>query len=111
LYAFLTYLCVLHVPPILFYFIWSAEYYLVKSTSFETPHYAVLCTFPPLPLSSFQIFSSASCSCQTPSIYAPPLVCETKFHTHTKHTQIKFIYVFKEISTLFNCENNTGMNG
>jgi hypothetical protein len=58
---------------------------LVKGTSYEALHYAVLSSLPLDPPSWIQIFSSTPCF-QIPTIYIPPLVRETKFHTHTKNT-------------------------
>jgi len=43
--------CMLHVQPISPSLIWSPEQYLIRSTCYEAPHYAVLSTFPLLPVS------------------------------------------------------------
>jgi hypothetical protein len=55
----------------------------VKTTSYEAPHYAAFFTLKSFHSSKFQIFSSAPCS-QTPSVYVPAIMSETKFHTHTE---------------------------
>jgi hypothetical protein len=62
---------------------WSFYLYLVKSRSYETPHYEFFSNLSALHPSSAQILSSATCS-ETPSVYIPPLMSETKFHTHTE---------------------------
>jgi hypothetical protein len=65
---------------------------LAKSTSYEAPHYAVLSNLLSLHSSSVQIFSSAPCP-QTPSVYVPPLMSETKFHAIQNHRKNYIIYI------------------
>jgi hypothetical protein len=77
LYMYLFSLFMLHALPISSSLNWSFLLYSVKSTYHEAC-YAILSTFPSLHPSSVQ----------TPSVYVPPLMPETKFHTHTEpHTQ------------------------
>jgi hypothetical protein len=52
------------------------------SINYKAIHYRILST------STAQIFSPATRS-QTPSVYVPPLMCETKFHTHTHNKHRK----------------------
>jgi hypothetical protein len=81
-HAFLFYPFVIHALPISS-LTWSFKLYLVKSTSYEDPYYAVLANLPSPHQPSVQIFSSAPCS-KTHSVCVHPLVSETKFDTHTE---------------------------
>jgi hypothetical protein len=54
---------------------------LAKNRSYEALHYAAFSNLLSLHIFSVEIFSSASCS-QTPSVYVPPIMSETKFHAH-----------------------------
>jgi hypothetical protein len=59
----------------------------------HSPHCASFSILPLLHPTSVHIVPSAPCS-QTPSVYALPLMLETKFHTHTKqlhHTAVNAI--------------------
>jgi hypothetical protein len=56
---------------------------LGEDTSYEVPHYALFSNLLSTHLSSVQILSSAPCS-QISSVYVPPLLSETNFHTHTE---------------------------
>jgi hypothetical protein len=66
---------------------------LEKSTSYEALHYVVFPNLLSIHLSSVQIFSSTPCF-QTPSVYVPPLMSETKFHTRTEAQEKLWFCIF-----------------
>jgi hypothetical protein len=82
---------------------WLDILILAKSTSYEVSHYAVFSNIPSLHLSKVQILSSAPRS-RTPSVCVPPLMSETKFHTHGQ----QFILCHGKLNACFGCCWTTG---
>jgi hypothetical protein len=72
---------------------------LGKNSNYAAPRYAIFSTLPSLHPSLVQIFSSAPCS-QMPSVYIPPLMSETMFHTHYR-TAGKIIVLYILTFTFF----------
>jgi hypothetical protein len=65
-------------PPISSSSSWLFWLVLAKSTNHEAPRYTVFSTLSSPHLSLVQIFSA-------PSVYVPPLMLETTFHTIQNH--------------------------
>jgi hypothetical protein len=61
--------------------------------NYEAPHCETFSILPLLRPSYVQIFSSVPCS-QTPSVYALPLMLQTKFHTNTKQLAKLWFCIF-----------------
>jgi hypothetical protein len=76
--------CYMPAYLILLYFI--IRILLDEDYKYEAPRYAVLSTLSSPHPPSVQISSSAPCP-QTLSVYVPPLMSETKFHTIQNHRQ------------------------
>jgi hypothetical protein len=85
---------VLLVLPISYSLTWWLYLYLVWTTSYDAPHYAVSSNLPSLHPSWVQTFSTAPCSWIHFLVCVRLLMLETKFHTHTK-SQAKLNSVFK----------------
>jgi len=76
---------VLHSPPTSFFSIWSPKHYWVRNTDHSAP---VVFSIPLFHSpSKAQIFSSAL-YIQKPSAYVTPSMWASKFHNHTKQTEL-----------------------
>jgi hypothetical protein len=99
---------VLYSMPISFSLTRSSLLYSAKSTSFEAHQYSVFSSHLSLCLFFIQTFSLATCN-QTSSVYVygPPLMSETKFHTHNS-----IILVYSNVySFRFKKTKDSGLNG
>jgi hypothetical protein len=70
--------------PIPFFFFWSPEQHLERSTDHISPRHIVF-TSPQLPLSSLDQISSSAPYSRTTSAYVLASIWASKFHTHTNH--------------------------
>jgi hypothetical protein len=76
----------------------------VTGTNREFPRCLTFFIFVLLPLSWVQIFSSAPCS-QTPRVGILPLMCDSKFHTHTEQWIRLVLCTYVIISTFYYATN------